>query len=388
MEFTLSKISGARALVESLKREGVKVLFGFPGGFNMPIYDALYDERPVSHPDGNGIRHVLVRHEQSAVHMADGYARTSGKAGVCLATSGPGATNLITGLATAYHDSSPVVAITGQVPSFMVGSDAFQEADIIGMTTSVTKYAFQPLSVKEIPSTVRAAFRLATSPPSQPVVIDVPRNVQQDEDDLDLSTDPESSEVRPISKLLGKSTGTRLANAVSDENESHPALQRALEALARLLPANVIVTADVQLAYDSKEDLNQVGHRTLISSNHFATSGFGFPAALGAKVARPEAHVMTIEDRMGFLMTENSLATSFEERIPITVVVINDSHGLSNGRWNSTMNRLNSIPDLVKLAESYGVQGIRVKTLSELESAVGRSIQSPVTTVIDVSMNL
>ncbi|HKM78973.1 MAG TPA: thiamine pyrophosphate-dependent enzyme, partial [Candidatus Bathyarchaeia archaeon] len=130
------------------------------------------------------------------------------------------------------------------------------------------------------------------------------------------------------------------------------------------------------------------GHRTLISSNHFATSGFGFPAALGAKVARPEAHVITIEDRMGFLMTENSLATSFEERIPITVVVLNDSHGLSNGRWSSTMNRLNSIPDLVKLAESYGLQCIRVNTLSELESAVRGSIQSPVTTVIDVSMNL
>jgi thiamine pyrophosphate-dependent acetolactate synthase large subunit-like protein len=377
-------MSGARALVESLKREGVKVLFGFPGGFNMPIYDALYDERS----DRNGIRHVLVRHEQSAVHMADGYARTSGKAGVCLATSGPGATNLITGLATAFHDSSPVIAITGQVPTSVVGTDAFQEADIIGMTTSVTKYGFQPLSVKEIPPSIRAAFQLATSPPTQPVIIDVPRNVQQDEDDLDLSTGPGPSEIRLTSKLQGKRNGTQLVNAMSDGNESYPAPVRALEVLAPLLPANVIVTADVQLAYDSKEDLNQAGHRTLISSSHFSTSGFGFPAALGAKVARPEAHVIAIEDRMGFLMTENSLATSFEERIPITVVVLNDSHGHSNGRWTSTMNRLNSIPDLVKLAESYGVQGIRVKTLSELENAVRGTIQSTITTVIDVSMNL
>jgi len=381
----LPKISGARALVESLKREGVKVLFGFPGGFNMPIYDVLYDERPESRPDVDGIRHVLVRHEQSAVHMADGYARTSGRAGVCLATSGPGATNLITGLATAYHDSSPVVAITGQVPSYMVGSDAFQEADIIGMTTSVTKYAFQPLRAKEIPSAVRAAFQIATSPPSQPVVIEIPRNVQQEEDDLDLSTDHESSEIRPIPKVLGKGASTELAHTVSDENEPRSASLRALEALAGLLPADVIVTADAQLAYNSKEDL---GHRTLISSNHFATSGFGFPAALGAKIARPEAHVITIEDRMGFLMTENSLATSLEERIPIAVIVLNDPQGLSSGRWSSTMNRLNSIPDLVKLAESYGVQGIRVKTFSELESAVKESIQSPVTKVIDVSMNL
>ena len=140
----MNKMSGAQAVVEVLHKEGVDVVFGIPGGANMPIYDVLHDYQNLEFTprEFKGIRHVLARHEQSAAHMADGYARASGKVGVCLATSGPGATNLLTGLATAYMDSSPIVAITAQIPSYLIGSDGFQEADVVGMSTSVTKYAF------------------------------------------------------------------------------------------------------------------------------------------------------------------------------------------------------------------------------------------------------
>ena len=128
------RLSGAKALIKSLEQVGVETIFGIPGGSILPTYDTLYDSK---------IRHVLVRHEQCAAHAADGYARASGRVGVCMATSGPGATNLVTGITTAYMDSSPIVAITGQVPRNMIGKDAFQEADIIGIATPVTKYNFQ-----------------------------------------------------------------------------------------------------------------------------------------------------------------------------------------------------------------------------------------------------
>ena len=128
------KMTGAQALMECLRREGVEVIFGYPGGQVLPIYDALYDVKD--------IRHVLVRHEQGAAHAADGYARASGKVGVCLATSGPGATNLVTGIATAYMDSIPMVAITGQVSTLAIGKDAFQEADITGITMPITKHNY------------------------------------------------------------------------------------------------------------------------------------------------------------------------------------------------------------------------------------------------------
>src|SRR6266852_1885603 len=148
----MHEISGARAVVETLRQEHVKVVFGMPGGANLPIYDALLD---------SGIRHILVRHEQSAAHMADAFGRVSGMAGVCMGTSGPGATNLVTGIATAYADSSPVVAITGQVPKGMTGRNAFQETDVVGVMTPITKYAIQPLGAEEISPAIRKAFYIA-----------------------------------------------------------------------------------------------------------------------------------------------------------------------------------------------------------------------------------
>ena len=170
-------MSGSKALMHALKKEKVKQIFGLPGGANLPMYDELFK---------SGIRHILVRHEQSAAHMADGFGRVSRKAGVCFATSGPGATNLLTGIATAHADSSPMIAVTGQVPINMIGKDAFQESDIIGMANPVVKYSFQPRNSSEIPITVKKSFYIAETGRPGPVLIDIPKDVQQEESQMNF----------------------------------------------------------------------------------------------------------------------------------------------------------------------------------------------------------
>jgi acetolactate synthase-1/2/3 large subunit len=161
-------LSGAEILIRSLEDEGVETIFGYPGGQALPIYDALYDSK---------INHILCRHEQGAAHAADGYARATGKPGVCLATSGPGATNLVTGIATAFMDSVPMVAITGQVPLSLLGRDSFQEADITGITLPITKHSYLVRDTSELAQTVKEAIYIATTGRPGPVLIDVPRDV-------------------------------------------------------------------------------------------------------------------------------------------------------------------------------------------------------------------
>ena len=160
--------TGAKLLIESLQREGTDTLFGYPGGSVLPIYDELYD---------SPLRHILVRHEQAAAHAADGYARASGRVGVCLATSGPGACNLVTGIATAYMDSVPLVAITGQVPTTMLGNDAFQESDIQGITMPITKHNYLVKETSDIPRVIKEAFYIAGTGRQGPVLVDLPKDV-------------------------------------------------------------------------------------------------------------------------------------------------------------------------------------------------------------------
>jgi acetolactate synthase-1/2/3 large subunit len=161
---------GAQILIESLKREGTDVIFGYPGGAVLPIFDRLYD---------SDIKLILTRHEQGAAHAADGYARATGKVGVCIATSGPGATNLTTGIANAYMDSIPIIAITGQVKTFLIGNDAFQEADVTGVTRPITKHNYLVKDTKDLAKIIREAFHIASTARPGPVLIDVPVDVQQ-----------------------------------------------------------------------------------------------------------------------------------------------------------------------------------------------------------------
>src|SRR3954462_3554109 len=164
------KLTGAQILWEALVREGVTDVFGYPGGAILPAYDAM-----LQYP----IRHILVRHEQGATHMADGYARATGKVGVAIATSGPGATNMVTGIATAMMDSSPIVCITGQVGSKLIGSDAFQETDITGITLPVTKHNYLVTHADEVAPAIREAFAVAASGRPGPVLVDITKDAQQ-----------------------------------------------------------------------------------------------------------------------------------------------------------------------------------------------------------------
>jgi acetolactate synthase-1/2/3 large subunit len=539
------KMSGAQATVEAMVREGVEVVFGIPGGANMPIYDALLDHE-------RGIRHILARHEQSAAHMADGYARASGKAGVCMGTSGPGAANLMTGLATAYMDSSPVVAITGQVPSSTIGTDGFQETDVVGMATSITKYTFQPLRVRDVPYSIKAAFYLTATRRPQPVLVDIPKDVQQMEDDVEFPEsvdfpnyrplrDPDPTIVKTIARMILGSNrpivlaggGVKISNAyhelralaellfapvatsfmgkgafpenhplslgcmgmhgsertnrllpecdvllvvgsrlsdrttgkiekfcpntkvihidadkteigknyrfpvlslVADAKKALAAITKEVEAgmigrhreawvkkaqevlvaasahdgngaylsgveivkmLRGLLPPKAIVTTEVgQHQMWCEQHFQVIEPRTFFSSGGLGTMGFGFPAAIGAKVARPDVPVFDVAGDGSFQMTENSLATSVEEHIPVTVVILNNrmlgmvaqwQRHFYNSRYSAV--RLGKSPDFVKLAEAYGAQGVRVGTIPELELAVSRAMQSDVTTVIDVPIS-
>src|SRR5215471_2436968 len=171
VENKIQNISGSEAVMRALIAEGVQTIFGYPGGAIMPIYDALYDYT-------NRLEHILVRHEQGAIHAAQGFARASGKTGVVFATSGPGATNLVTGLADAMIDSTPVVCITGQVFAHLLGTDAFQETDVINITTPVTKWNYQVTDANEIPSVIAKAFYIAGSGRPGPVLIDITKNAQ------------------------------------------------------------------------------------------------------------------------------------------------------------------------------------------------------------------
>ncbi len=201
------KMTGAQILCESLMKEGVEVIFGFPGGVVLPLYDTF--------PQYPQLRHILVRHEQGAAHAADGYARATGKVGVCLATSGPGATNLVTGIANAYLDSSPIVAITGQVARPFVGKDAFQEVDITGITLPITKHNYLVLDVGSLANIVKEAFYLARTGRPGPVLIDIPRDVFVDQTEFHYPSRVNLPGYKPI--LQGHPAQIKKAAKLIDE---------------------------------------------------------------------------------------------------------------------------------------------------------------------------
>jgi len=183
------ELTGSRILMKTLVEEGVDTIFGYPGGAVLDIYDEIYKTR---------INHILVRHEQGAAHAADGYARASGKVGVCLVTSGPGATNTVTGIATAYMDSVPMVIFTGQVPTSQIGTDAFQEADITGITRPCTKHNFLVRRVEDLAGTIRDAFHIARSGRPGPVLVDLPKNVMQARTEVSEDSAPRQEEDKPL----------------------------------------------------------------------------------------------------------------------------------------------------------------------------------------------
>ena len=532
-------MTGARILWECLEREGVKHVFGYPGGAILPVYDALKHSK---------IHHVLVRHEQGATHMADGYARASGEVGVAVATSGPGATNMVTGIATAMLDSIPIVCITGQVGSKLIGSDAFQETDITGVTLPITKHNYLVTHANEVARTIREAFYVARSGRPGPVLVDITKDAQQSTCEFDweaakpqlpgyrpdLSPAPEEyeqalelihnskrpvilaghgiivsgamREVRDFAERAGIPVAMTLLG-LGGFPASHPlnlgmmgmhgeawvnhTIQEADLLLAfgmrfddrvtgalktyaphakkihiEIDPAeiNKNVKVDVPLVGDLREVLLELmphvesidrsewldsidklkgdsavrdiqnlpdsGHlyaahvindlwrqtrdgntivvtdvgqhqmweaqyykhehpRTLITSGGLGTMGFALPAAIGAKVACPEAEVWVVVGDGGFQMTMCELATLVQENLKIHIAIINNGFLGMVRQWQEFFYDRNYAatpllnPDFAKLAEAYGIRSMTISERSEVVPAVESARQHAGPVLID-----
>ncbi len=520
------KLTGAQIVVECLKKENVKVIFGIPGGVMMPLYDVLYSEK--------SIKHILTRHEQGAAHAADGYARATGKVGVCMATSGPGATNLVTGLANAHLDSIPLVAFTGQVPTNLIGTDAFQEVDISGITLPITKNNYVVRDVKNTASIVQEAFYIARTGRPGPVLVDLPKDIQLAQTEFKypksvslngykptfnghiqqikaaaqeigkakrpiiyagggVISSNASSELRdlalkanipvtttlmslgsfpethPLSLGMLGMHGTPYANyAVSDADliialgvrfddritgkldefgskakiihiDIDPAevgknvlvdipiigdVKKILERLneftlkkketewlntiknfKRKYPLKYISNEELKpqyimetiskIAKDNTIIVTSVGQhqmwaalyykytepRTFISSGGLGTMGYGFPAALGAKMGCPEKTVICISGDGSFQMNQQEIATAVNNHFAVTVIIMNNGCLGMVRQWQELFfdkryaeTTLNGNPDFVKLVEAYGGTGIRVNKKQEFYSALEKAI--------------
>ena len=531
---TLRTMTGAQILIDCLKREGVEVMFGYPGGSVLPIFDKLYD---------SDIRFILTRHEQGAAHAADGYARATGKVGVCLATSGPGATNLTTGIANAYMDSIPVVAITGQVKTFLIGNDAFQEADVTGVTRPITKHNYLVKEAEDLARIIREAFLIASTGRPGPVLVDIPVDIQQK--DIEFIWPEEvhvrgykptlfghPGQIKKAVKLLTKAKkpifyvgggtitsgahqelkelaerlkvpvtwtlmgagafpgthelalgmlgmhGTAYANhatmeadliisvgarfddrvtgrldsfapyakiihididpssisknvkvdipivgdarnilgqlqeeikdtpdtqewlkTISTWKKKYPLMykdegkikpQYVIEQIYEATHGEAIITTEVGQNQMWSCQWYQYDHpRTFISSGGLGTMGFGFPAAMGAKVGRPEKEVFDIAGDGSIQMNIQELATCVANKIHVKVAILNNGYLGMVRQWQELFYKKRYSyttlynPDFVKLAESYGAVGIRVTKKEEVRPAIEKALSVENTVFID-----
>ena len=545
------RANGADAVLRSLEAEGVDVVFGLPGGAILPTYDAF--------ARGTTVRHVLARHEQGAGHMAEGYARATGRVGVAIATSGPGATNLVTPIADAWMDSTPLVCITGQVRSHLIGTDAFQECDITGITIPIVKHSWLVQDVEEVPHALRAAFHVARTGRCGPVLVDIPRDVQEaafdfeypDEVDLPGWRPPQRGHPRQIrraaealagaekpvlyvgggtlnadacAELLDLAQGGRLPvvttlmgkSAFPETHELHfgwPGMHgpkwsnwamnkcdllvavgarfddRVTGKLSGFAPGATVIHLDIdsaeigklrqadipvvgplkqvladladelralhgtgaaavsrtepwlhqlsawreefplrygtdgdmlkpQLVLETLQELTAgndviwttgVGQhqmwamqyllcdrpRSFITSGGLGTMGYGVPAAVGAKAARPEATVVCVDGDGCFQMTGQELATSVLENLPIVVVIVNNGSLGMVRQWQdmffderfSQVHLTHHVPDYARLAEAYGAVGFTVESEDELEETLEEALSCGRTAVVDARVD-
>ena len=547
-EYEGKTMTGAQAIIASLECEGVDTIFGYPGGQAIKIYDALYDSKR--------IHHVLARHEQGATHMADGYARATGKVGVVLVTSGPGATNTVTGIMTAYMDSIPLVVITGQVTRGVIGTDSFQESDIVGITMPVVKHSFLLQSTDDLTRTFREAFYIASTGRPGPVLIDIPsdlsgaqmvfhypdsisiasykptyrgnaRQVKQAAQLIMKAKRPliyagggivtshacqelvelsETMDIPVVTSLMGKgampcsnkhnlgpvgmhgskyanmavmecdlliAVGARFSDRVTGKvsefaphakvihididpaeigkivNPTVPIVGDAKVVLAslnerlhkedakpvddgwfaevcswrdrwpfytddfassvdypdkiapevvlsmlsdKLNPDASIVTTEVgQHQMWAHQNIRREHARTFLSSGGAGTMGFGFPAAIGAKIGCPDDEVVCIAGDGSFQMNVQEMATAIQENVPVKVMIIDNSALGMVYQWQKlfyherySFTKLRDVPDFVKLAEAYGWRGRRISRPEEVEDALNEMLASKEPYLLDV----
>ena len=521
------ELTGAQILIECLKKEGTDVLFGLPGGAILPTFDVLYD---------SGLKFILVRHEQGAAHMADGFARATGRPGVCIVTSGPGATNLVTGLATAFMDSVPMVCVTGQVATTAIGSDAFQEADTVGITRPITKHNYLVKDVRDIARIVREAFYIASTGRRGPVLIDFPVDVSRAKTEfifpktvdirgykptidghpkqIDKAAELILQAKRPVLYVGGgcitsnaseeltafaRKTGipcTTTVHGLGAFPETDPLSLRMLgmhgthyanysvqnsdvliavgarfddrvtgkvdlfapkakiihididpSSISKTIPVQIPIVGEVKsilreltklvkkleidewieqinewkkkhpLKYDqSGKEIRQqyvidklgeltkheaivatgVGQhqmwaaqwygfknpRSMITSGGLGTMGYGFPAAVGAKLARPDKTVVCIDGDGSFQMTMCELATAVYYNVAVKCVIMDNAHHGMVRQWQELFYKRRysasqlgpSNPDFVKLAQGFGALGIRVQEKEEVVPALEKAL--------------
>lgn len=538
VEVKSNLVTGSDLLVQALEKAGVEVVFGYPGGAVLPIYDAL-------HRNDTTFKHVLSRHEQGSIHAAEGYARVSGKPGVVIATSGPGATNLITGITDAMMDSIPLVVFTGQVAKQVIGTDAFREADVMGITTPVTKYNYQVNDIADLPRIVNEAFHVATTGRPGPVVIDIPKSISETvtindyEDDFYLpgyqpTVYPNPIQISKVTDELSKAekpvilagAGILIAGATEELKQfvnnweipvvttllglgSYPggdnlslgmggmhgtyAANRAIYESDLLInigarfddrltgnlqhfapnakvahididPAEIgkNVETAIPIVADAKQALNvllqqevnrgdytawldkikknqkeyplwynrednpispqwlieqvyeksngeavvttDVGQHQMwaaqfytfknpdnwVTSGGLGTMGFGFPAAIGAQIAKPDKMVISIVGDGGFQMTLQELSILKTQNLPVKVVILNNEALGMVRQWQETFyeeryshSLFSENPDFVKLAESYGIKGMRVEDEKNVPDALEEAFSHDGPVVID-----
>lgn len=363
------QMSGADLIVNLLERQGIRTVVGIPGGSNLPLYDALARH--------GGIRHVLARHEQGAGFIAQGMARVSGRPQVCFATSGPGATNILTAIADARLDSIPLVCITGQVPRAMIGTDAFQEVDTYGMSVPITKHNFLVRTPRELLDIIPAAFRIAASGRPGPVLIDVPKDVQSEIDKLRRAHLGMVSDIRDVLEaflpLVVKNQHSPWPGRIANLKKCHPLPASGLEDFraprflihqaAKLLDDNAIVTTDVgQHQMWTAQTFPFRGSQQWLTSGGLGTMGFGIPAAIGASLVAPERTVLCFSGDGSAMMNIQELATAVEVNANVKILLMNNnSLGLvrqqqslffDNRRFASTFSRP---VDFAAIARGFGM---------------------------------
>jgi thiamine pyrophosphate-dependent acetolactate synthase large subunit-like protein len=371
-------LDGASVAWTSLVHEGTEVVFGIPGGTVIPLYHVMPD-----YP----VRHVLVRHEQAAVHAADGYARATGNVGVCLVTSGPGATNLITGLATAYSAASAVVAITGQSPTAVIGTDAFQEVDIASITEAVTKHNYLVTNVGNIAQAIKEAFYIAQSGQPGPVLVTLATDILLHEMAYLHPGQVHLPGYDPLPKQRQSAQEADSADqAATGQEHSDEMLRTVMQQICSITQGKIAIV--VEPGYEAK-DLGGCQPRTLVAPGRMGTKGFALPAAVGVQIGLPDEQVWVVSGDDGLQVTIQELATVVQENLPIRIAVVNrGSTGKTcRGRFEAERGAGPSAgllgPDFVKLAEAYQIPGLRATRESEFGSAVTQAVATRGPVLID-----